>query len=253
MNLSVAIITKNEERIIEETITAVQNIADEIIVLDSFSTDKTEEICRKFQKVKFEQRQFNGFGEQKNHAITLCSGRWILFIDADEVLDEEAQKSVAEISIKENAPYKVYNIEWRNIILGKMPKHGGWGKVYRDRLFMRGFAQYTDDIVHESLDTKEKKGILKGRILHYTYKDIGHHIEKQNYYAFLMAEKLYAKGKTSGWLKIYFKPKFVFLKTYILRFGILDGYVGYYLAKTGAFYTFLKYSKLYEMNKVRVK
>jgi glycosyltransferase involved in cell wall biosynthesis len=250
MNLSVAIITFNEERIIEKSLTAVQDLADEIIIIDSFSTDRTEEICRKFSKVKFIQHQFQGFGNQKNFAIEQCSGNWILFPDADEIPDDILKESVKNITSQENPDFLVYNIEFNNIFLGKALKYGGWGNTRRERLFMKGFGKYSEDIVHECFITSEKIGKLNGKLNHYTYKNIHHHIEKSNKYTSMMAEKMYKNGKRSTVFKILFNPFYQFIKSYFIRLGFLDGLVGYYAASTAAFYTFLKYKKLHELTNV---
>lgn len=180
MNLSVAIITFNEERILERTLKSVENIADEIIVIDSFSTDSTLEICKKFPKVKFLQRKFDGFGIQKNFAIENCSGKWILFLDADEIPDDLAKKSIHEIVTQQEPEFKVYNIGFNNIFLEKILKYGGWGNLWRERFFMRNSGKYSEDIVHESFETPKDKGKLRGKINHYTYENIRHHMDKSN-------------------------------------------------------------------------
>lgn len=249
MKLSVAIITYNEERIIEKNLSSIHDLADEIIVVDSFSEDKTEEICKKFSKVKFVQQQFQGFGKQKNFAISLCSSDWILFLDADEIPDEKAKDAIQKIISDNNPQFNVYDIEFNNIFLGEILKYGGWGNIKRERLFRKNSGKYSEDIVHEEFITSEKKGRLQGKINHYTYKDIYHHIEKSNKYTSMMAEKMYKNGKRSSVMKILFKPVYQFIKSYFIRLGFLDGLVGYYAATTAAFYTFLKYKKLHEIYK----
>jgi glycosyltransferase involved in cell wall biosynthesis len=250
MKLSVAIITFNEERIIEKNLNVIQDLADEIIIVDSFSTDCTERICKKFPKVKFIQHKFEGFGKQKNFAISECSGNWILFLDADEIPDETAKASIKDIVSQESSEFSVYNIEFNNIFLGKTLKYGGWGNIKRERLFKKGFGKYSEDIVHECFIASEKVGKIKGKINHYTYKDIYHHIEKSNKYTSMMAEKMYKNGKRSTIFKILFNPFYQFIKSYFIRLGFLDGLVGYYAANTAAFYTFLKYKKLHEITNV---
>lgn len=247
MKISVAVITFNEERLIGTLLNAVAEIADEIIIVDSFSTDKTEEICKSFPKVKFIKRKFDGFGKQKNFALEHCSGAWIFFPDADEIPDDLAKKFMSKIANSSNTDCDVYNIEFNNIFLGKTLKYGGWGNTWRERFFRNGSGKFTDDIVHESYKTTGKTGKIAGKIQHFTYRDIHHHIEKSNKYTTMMAEKMYLQGKTSSITKIIIKPAFQFLKSYLLRLGFLDGLVGYYAAKTAAFYTFLKYMKLYEI------
>jgi hypothetical protein len=219
MKLSVAFITFNEDRIIEKNLNSIHDLADEIIVVDSFSTDRTVEICKKFPKVKFVQRKFEGFGKQKNYAISLCSGDWILFLDADEIPDQKAQQSIKKIVEAETSPFNVYEIAFNNIFLGKALKYGGWGNTKRERLFKRNVGKYSEDIVHECFITSEKKGKIEGKINHYTYKDIYHHIEKSNKYTSMMAEKMYTNGKRSNALKIVFKPIYQFIKSYIIRLG----------------------------------
>lgn len=157
MKLSVAFITFNEDRIIEKNLDSIHNLADEVIVVDSFSTDHTVEICKKFPKVKFVQKKFEGFGQQKNYAISLCNADWILFLDADEIPDQQAQQSIKKIAEAETSPFNVYEIGFNNIFLGKALKHGGWGNIKRERLFRKNFGKYSEDIVHEEFITSEKK------------------------------------------------------------------------------------------------
>ncbi|MDV7699134.1 glycosyltransferase family 2 protein [Chryseobacterium soli] len=247
MKLSVAIITFNEERILEKTLSSIEDLADEIIIVDSYSSDRTETICKRFSKLKFIQQKFLGFGRQKNYAISLCTSEWILFLDADEIPDEAAKDSIRKIISDEHQKCFVYDIRFNNIFLGKALKYGGWGNTRRERFFKKGYGKYSEDIVHEEFITTEKKCRLNGRINHYTYKDIHHHIEKSNKYTSMMAEKMYRNGKKATVAKILFKPLYQFIKSYFLRLGFLDGLVGYYAAFTAAFYTFLKYKKLHEI------
>ena len=207
MRLSVAIITFNEERIIGKTLSAIHDLADEIVIVDSNSTDKTEEICRSFSKVKFIPQTFLGFGQQKNFALSQCSGDWILFLDSDEIPDEEAKNAIQKITASEKPDFNVYDLEFKNIFLGKALKYGGWGNVKRERLFKNGFGKYSEDIVHEAFITDSPIGKLAGFINHYTYKDIFHHIEKSNKYTSMMAEKMYQKGKKSGALQVVFNQQ----------------------------------------------
>ncbi len=247
MPLSVAIISFNEERIIKKTIESVEKIANEIIIIDSYSTDSTELLCKCFPKVKFFQKNFEGFGNQKNYAISKCTNDWILFIDSDEIPDKMAQESILRITQNLHSDFDVYKIEFDNILLGKTLKYGGWGNVYRERLFKKGSAQYSIDAVHETLITSKKIGKLSGKINHYTYSGVFHHIEKTNKYTSMMAKKLFEKNKKSSIFKIVTKPAFQFIKSYFLKRGFMDGLVGFYAAVVASFYTFLKYVKLYEL------
>lgn len=251
MKLSVCYIIFNGERIIEKSIRSVYEIADEIIVVDSFSTDKTEEICTGFPKVKFIKKKFEGFGDQKNYTLAQTSGEWILFLDSDEVPDAVAVQAIKDILNSSAPAYKVYTIHFNNILLKKTIRYGGWGTVWRERFFRKGHGKYSDDLVHESFITQDKIGKLPGNIDHYTYKSIAHHIEKINNYTQLMAEKKVANGKKVSLFKIIFSPFFDFMKTYFFKLGFMDGVAGFYISVTGAFYTFLKYIKINEILRVK--
>ncbi|MDR6922190.1 MULTISPECIES: glycosyltransferase family 2 protein [Chryseobacterium] len=251
MKLSVCYIIFNGERIIEKSIRSVYEIADEIIVVDSFSMDKTEEICTGFPKVKFIKKKFEGFGDQKNYTLAQTSGEWILFLDSDEVPDATAVQAIKDILNSSSPAYKVYTIHFNNILLKKTIRYGGWGTVWRERFFKKGHGKYSDDLVHESFITQDKIGKLPGNIDHYTYKSIAHHIEKINNYTQLMAEKKVANGKKVSLFKIIFSPFFDFMKTYFFKLGFMDGVAGFYISVTGAFYTFLKYIKINEILRVK--
>lgn len=248
MKLSVVVITFNEEKNIKRFIESVHNISDEIVIVDSFSTDNTAKICQSFTKVKFLQHPFEGYGIQKNWALSQCSGEWILFLDADEILDQKAKDHIINI-ISQPADFYVYKIKFQNIFLNKILKYGGWGKVYRERFFKKGHGKYNNAEVHESFLTQDTVGTLKGHLNHFTYRDIHHHIEKMNKYTSMMAKQMHKMGKSVNMFKLIFSPFFQFIKSYILQKGFLDGIVGFYIAISSAFYTFLKYIKLYECSK----
>ncbi|PRB05181.1 hypothetical protein CQ046_04785 [Chryseobacterium sp. MYb7] len=247
MPISLAIITYNEEENIVRLLNSLADIADEVIIVDSFSTDKTKEICtQKYPQVKFFEKKFNGYGEQKNHALNLCSHEWVLFLDADEVPDEEMKKSIQKIVSSESTEFNVYMAKFNNHLGIHLIKYGGWGNVYRDRLFRKKYARYSDDKVHEFLITDQKSGLLEGRLNHYTYKSIHHHVSKINKYSDMMAEKMFERGKRINRFKIIVSPIFEFIKVFIFKRGFLDGFPGFYIAKTMSYYTFLKYIKLRE-------
>ncbi|WP_027381160.1 glycosyltransferase family 2 protein [Chryseobacterium daeguense] len=247
MPLSLAVITYNEEENIVRLLDSLKDTVDEIVIVDSFSTDKTKEICtQKYPQVKFFEKKFNGYGEQKNHALNLCSKEWILFLDADEIPDETLIHSIKKIISSEQPEHKVYKAKFNNHLGIHLIRHGGWGNVCRERLFRKNCAKYSDDKVHEFLVTGEKAGLLEGKINHYTYKSIHHHIVKINKYSDMMAEKMFERGKKINRFKIIASPIFEFVKVFIFKFGFLDGFPGFYIAKTMSYYTFLKYIKLHE-------
>lgn len=250
MNLSVAIITFNEEKNIRRLLEEIQDLADEIVVVDSYSTDGTADVALEFPNVRVISHAFEGYGRQKNFALSQCRGNWIFFPDADEVPDELAKSEIREIAAK-GGGFDVYKIKFSNILLGRVLHHGEWGNVWRERLFRRGSAHYSDDPVHERFLTSADIGTLKGRILHYTYRDISHHLDKTNRYTSMMAAKMLENGKKSSAIQIVFSPMFQFFKTYIFRLGFLDGVPGFYSSINAAFYTFSKYMKLYELRNAR--
>ncbi|GAA4148943.1 glycosyltransferase family 2 protein [Chryseobacterium ginsenosidimutans] len=250
MALSLAVITYNEEDNIVRLLDTFSDSADEIIIVDSFSTDKTKEVCARYPQVKFFEKQFNGYGEQKNHALSLCTQDWVLFLDADEVPNKEMKESILAIVTSPNTDFNVYNAKFINHLGIYIIKHGGWGNVVRERLFKRNAARYSDDKVHEFLITDEKSGILKGNIDHYTYKSIHHHVTKINRYSDMMAEKMFERGKKIKRYKVILSPFYEFNKVFFIRLGFLDGFAGFYVAKTMSYYTFLKYIKLREKIKL---
>ncbi|PWN58909.1 glycosyltransferase family 2 protein [Chryseobacterium viscerum] len=247
MTLSLAIITYNEEENIVRLLDSLVDIADEMIIVDSFSTDRTKEIAtQKYPQVQFFEKKFNGYGEQKNHALSLCSHEWILFLDADEIPDETLKRSIQKIVSSANPEFNVYKAKFNNHLGSHLIKYGGWGNVYRERLFRKKYAMYSDDKVHEFLITDEKTGVLEGRLDHYTYKSIHHHVSKINKYSDMMAEKMFERGKKINRFKIIVSPIFEFIKVLIFKRAFLDGFPGFYIAKTMSYYTFLKYIKLRE-------
>ncbi len=247
MALSLAIITYNEEENIVRLLDSLADTADEIIIVDSFSTDNTKEICtQKYPQIKFFEKKFNGYGEQKNHALHLCSHEWVLFLDADEVPDEDMKRSIKKIISSENTEFNVYNAKFNNHLGIHLIRYGGWGSVCRERLFRKKYARYSDDKVHEFLITDQKSGLLDGKLDHYTYKSIHHHVSKVNKYSDMMAEKMFERGKKTNRFKIIVSPVFEFTKVFIFKLGFLDGFPGFYIAKTMSYYTFLKYIKLRE-------
>lgn len=247
MALSLAVITYNEEANIVRLLDAVKGIADEIIIVDSYSTDRTKQIClEQYPEARFFEKTFEGYGEQKNYALSLCSGEWVLFLDADEVPDEELKQSVKKIVSADSTEFSVYKAKFVNHLGVHIIRFGGWGNVTRERLFRKDAAAYSDDKVHEFLVTDRKAGMMEGKLNHYTYKSIYHHVSKINKYSDMMAEKMFERGKKYQNFKIIMSPVFEFIKVYIFKLGFLDGFAGFYVAKTMSYYTFLKYMKLRE-------
>ena len=246
MKLSVGIITFNEENRIGKTLDSVSDIADEIIIVDSESTDRTADIAEsKGAKVFVEK--WKGYGPQKNSVLEKCNGKWILLIDADEVISKKLKEKINQIinDTSENIP-DIYKIKLRNICFGKEIRHGGWDD-YVIRLWKKGKVKISDREVHEQYMTDgHKVEKINELIIHYTYDNIEQFLEKLNRYTSQSAEQYMKEHKKAGILKIYFKMLYRFIKMYILQLGFLDGYEGYLLAKYSSVYTMTKYTKLRE-------
>ena len=248
MPLSVVIITKNEAHIIGTTLQSLQGLTDDIIIVDSGSTDATIEICKKFNATIIETT-WDGYGQNKNKGIDAAKYNWILNLDADEAIDAELKVAIVQLEL--NDEETVYNFKFKNFFCNKWIRFGEWAGDKHIRLFNRNKVRWNTAAVHEGLllGNKTKVVMLPGNILHYTTQHIDEYIGKTIAYAKLNAQKYQLQGKQAGFFKLRMAPGFTFFQHYILRLGFLDGWEGYLIAKTTAWYTFLKYSFLKEMNK----
>lgn len=244
MKLSVAIITLNEEKNLERTLKSVQSFADEIVIVDSGSTDKTEEIAKRYG-AKFYFQKWEGYGKQRNNVIDRCENEWILNIDADEEISLKLAKKIEEL--KNEKEKKVFSINFTSVCFGKKIKYGGWSNSYRIRLFRKNSGRFNDNMVHEEFETLEKIYFLKEDIYHHSYYSLEDYFLKFNRYTTEGAIEYYKKRKKSNFFQIVFNPMFKFLRMYIFRFGFLDGKEGFLLACTSAMYSMVKYYKLYEI------
>ncbi len=243
--ISAVVITFNEEKNIERCISSLLKVADEIIIADSFSTDRTKEICEQYSTVRFLQQEWLGFGPQKNWGNEQATYDYILSLDADEELSEELAVNI--LHIKEKGLNGVYSLDRLNYYYGKFLKHGLEYPDRKPRLFDRRTAQWNDSPVHEELLIADKPLLLKGSLRHYTYDSIEGHVEKANKYTSLAAQKFIQKGKKPSLLKLLFSPPFTFIKAYILNRGFLDGRHGFILACLHTHGTFLKYAKHWQL------
>lgn len=248
MNISAVIITKNEAHIIANTLQSLQTVTNDIVIVDSGSTDETVAICKQFNATVIETG-WQGYGINKNKGIAAAKNSWILNVDADEAIDAELQQSLLQYSFTNDE--EVFNIRFKNFFCNKWIRFGEWGFDAHIRLFNRKKVQWNNAAVHEELIFPEgvKITTLKGNILHYTVHDKQEYVVKMDNYARMNAEKYFAALKRSNFFKQYFSPVFAFLQHYIFRLGFLDGREGFIIAKTTAHYTFLKYRYLKEMNK----
>ena len=246
MEISVVIITRNEGHIIGKTLQSLQGVTDDIVIVDSGSTDDTLVICRQFNTNIIEPG-WNGYGPNKNMGIKAAKHNWILNLDADEMIDETLKRSLLALSLPgEN---EVFEMRYKNFFIGKWIKHGEWGYDKHVRLFNRRVIQWNEAAVHENLtiNADTKIILLKGNILHYTVQSLTEYEQKTIAYARLNAQKYFEQGKKKSLLKQYLSPVFSFIQNYFFRLGFLDGAAGFLIAKTTARYTFLKYAYLNEM------
>ncbi|MFD2550317.1 glycosyltransferase family 2 protein [Bizionia sediminis] len=246
IKLSAVIITYNEEEHLEKCLTSLTGIADEIIVIDSFSTDSTPNICKAFN-VTFIQRAFEGYIEQKNYAITQANYNYIISLDGDEALSKPLQKSVLET--KKNWKFDGYYCKRLNNYCGQWIKHSDWYPDKKLRLFKKNSGEWKGINPHDcyTLKAGNRAGKLDGNLLHWIYKDYQEHNLKVERFSSIAAEAYYKLGKKSSIWKIIYRPSWAFFKAYFLRLGFLDGLNGFIICVQTYNVTFLKYIKLHQL------
>jgi len=246
IRLSVVIITFNEEVNIERCLRSVQHVADEVVVVDSFSTDKTQEICERYQ-VRFITHQFDGHIEQKNWALDQAKFDYVLSLDADEALDETLEKSILEA--KRNWVGSAYKMNRMTNYCGDWIRHGSWYPDTKLRLAKRSGVYWGGDNPHDKLLThdKSKATHLKGDILHYSYYSIEGHIQQQEKFSTIAAQAMFSRGKKAPWYKLILNPIASIIKDIIIRRGFLDGGAGFRVAQISAMSVYWKYKKLRQL------
>lgn len=242
LTLSVVIITKNEARHIAACLDSV-SFADEIIVLDSGSTDGTPDIAQaKGAKVTIVD-DWPGFGPQKNRALDLATKDWVLSIDADERVTPELAKAIQNMLGQPS--HDAYNIARLSSFGGRWIRHSGWWPDHVLRLFRRGTARFTDAVVHEKVVPQSPPAVLPGYFLHYPYADMAAMVAKVNRYSSDAADMMHARGKKTSVAGICGHALWTFIRIYFMRRGFLDGKEGLILALTAASGSFFRYTKLY--------
>ncbi|MDF3820555.1 glycosyltransferase family 2 protein [Leptospira sp. 96542] len=249
--LSVAIITFNEEKNIRDCLLSVSSIADEIIVLDSLSTDKTKEIATSFPEVKFYESPFPGHVEQKNKAISHCTNDWVLSLDADERVDGTLQESIISFLESDTVSVDGFKMARLTYHLGGWIRHSGWYPQRRFRLFRKDRAKWVGENPHDYLVLGEGYvgSVMRGNILHYSFADFSHQITTINQFSSIVAYTRFSKGQKFSFFKTITKPFGKFIEIYFFKFGFLDGIPGLFIAISSSFSTFLKYAKIYELDK----
>jgi len=248
--ISVVIITKNEEREIEECLASV-SWADEIVVVDSFSTDKTVEIAKRFTGTVV-TKEFIGFTSQKQHATDLAAGPWILNVDADERVTPELYREI-ERRIGEKGEAKGFRIPRLTWYLGGFVRHGTWYPDHKLRLFRKESGRWVGGSVHEQVEVDGAVETLKNPLLHFSFRSLGDHHQTIDRFTRLSAEDLAARGKGGGFYHLLVHPPATFVKSYLLRLGLLDGWRGFLIALLSARHSYLKYARAREILRSRGK
>lgn len=248
IQLSVVIITFNEEKNIGRCLDSVKDVADDIIVVDSFSADKTEEICRS-KGARFVQHKFEGHIEQKNWALTQAKFPYVLSLDADEAISPELKAAV--LSVKKNWVKDGYYMNRLNNYCGQWIRHSGWYPDRKLRLFDSTKGKWAGANPHDKYEMKtgdRSTGLLRGDLLHYSYYSVEEHYKQAEKFAEISARGMHSRGATVSSFMIYLKTGFKFIRNYFLKLGFLDGAYGFIICRIAAWETYLKYSKLKALN-----
>ena len=241
------IICRNEAHIIGRTIAAARRFSDDVIVVDSGSTDGTQQVVTD-AGARLIETDWEGYGKNKNKGVALARHDWILSVDADEVADDTLVGELKQLVFTDTAT--MYNIRFRVFFGAAMIRYGEWSNDAHIRLYNRKHTHWNEAAVHENLlkPAETKVVTIKGYLHHYTSGNVEEFAVKMVHYAALNAAKYHRQGKQAGWAKLYFAAPFSFIKNYFFRLGFLDGPAGFTVARMNAFYTWLKYAKLNELN-----
>ncbi len=248
MKISATIITYNEERNLPRAIESLR-CADEILVMDSGSNDRTVEIAEKLG-ARVVERTWPGYANQKNLAAEQAIHDWILSIDADESLSEALEGEIWKL--KKNGPqFDAYTMPRLAQYLGRWIHHSGWYPDRKVRLYHRGKARWEGAYVHESVKVNGRVGHLQSNLLHFTCNSLSEHLRVMDRYTTLAAEQLLSTGEEVTWGRLVLEPPWTFFQTYVLKLGFLDGVEGLAIANMAALYNFVKYAKARFMGPAR--
>lgn len=243
MRLSATLITLDEERNLARALETL-DCADEIVVVDARSTDRTRDIAARYG-ARVIEHVWPGFAAQKNFAAEQAANDWILSIDADEALSEQLSAEILRVK-KEGPRAAGYRMPRRAQYLGRWIRHSGWYPDYKLRLYDRRRGRWTGDYVHESVRVDGPVEILHGDLLHYTCDSLGEHLRTLDRYTTLAAQELRVQGRRAGLARLLLAPPATFVKTYLLQQGFRDGYHGAVISAMAAWYVFLKWAKTRE-------
>jgi glycosyltransferase involved in cell wall biosynthesis len=247
--ISAVIITFNEEKNIGRCLDSLVGIVDDVVVVDSFSTDKTEQICNE-KNVRFVQHAFEGHIQQKNWAITQAKFPYVLSLDADEALDEVLKQSI--LKLKNNWQFDAYAMNRLTNYCGKWIYHCGWYPDTKLRLWDSRKGDWGGTNPHdkyELFDKTAKTGFLKGNILHYSYYTREDHYKQIEYFTNILAKEQANSSKNASLFVLYFSPVVKFFKDYFIKRGFLDGKEGFVISRLSAYATYLKYKKIRVLRK----
>jgi len=241
--LTVIVPTYNEESMLRECLESVR-FADEVFVVDSFSTDRTLEIAREFTD-RIVQHEYVNSAAQKNWAIPQVKSDWIMVLDADERVTPELRARIEGI-LADGTPYDGFYVRRMTIFFGKLIRHCGWHRDYLVRLWRNGKGRYEDLEVHADVIVDGRVGTIREHLLHDTYRSFAHYLEKFDRYSTLSANDLYKQGRKASWVNLTIRPLWRFFRMYVVRHGFLDGKHGLLLCTLAAFSVFMKYAKLWD-------
>jgi glycosyltransferase involved in cell wall biosynthesis len=238
--LTVTVITKNEAPNLSAALGSVA-WADEIVVVDSGSSDGTTAIAKRFTPRVIE-REFLGYGDQKNHAASLARHDWILSLDADEKVSPALAEEIKAL-LGAEPPARGYRMPRVTFHLGRWIRTTDWYPDFQLRLYDRRSARWSERLVHESVQLDGKPGYLRGELQHFPYRDLAAHLETIDRYTTLAAEQMYRDGARPGLVSMAVHPPLAFLRNYVLRRGLLDGGAGLKISALNAYYVYLKFAK----------
>jgi glycosyltransferase involved in cell wall biosynthesis len=249
--ISACIITFNEEENICDCLESIKWIK-EIIVVDSFSKDRTVAICHEYTDKVF-QKAWQGHVKQKNCALDYASNEWVLCLDADERVSPELKEEIEHRLLEDAHSFDGYFFPRHSYYLGRWINHGGWYPDYKLRLFRKSKGRWGGKDPHDKIVLNGSTTYLKGKLLHYVYKDLSHQLQTVDNFSTITAKILEQEGEKFSLLKLLFRPPFRFLEMYVIKKGFRDGLPGFIIAVSSSFYIFLKYAKLWEMKKHKSK
>jgi glycosyltransferase involved in cell wall biosynthesis len=242
--LSVTIITLNEEKFIGQCLDAAWKVADEIIVVDSYSTDRTEEIVRA-KNAQFYQNKFSGYRDQKNYAQSLTTYDYVLSLDADEILSDELIEEINQH--KQAFDSNGYNLKRITNYNGQWIKHCGWYPDEKIRLIKKSEGQWAGENIHEIMEVNGPTKTFRGDLLHYSYDSISSHILQTDKFSTYEAQSHFSRGKKASLLRLITRPIWQFVKDYFFKRGFLDGKYGFIICSINALYVLLRYAKMYDL------